>query len=236
MSTNSFPSHRRGFTLVELLVVIGIIALLISILLPSLAKAREAAKSVQCASNLRQIATGIVLYGQDTKGWLICQGRLGASPEYNWADLIQTRYFRGPKGVNLQRPPGVWACGSSDGVRWDSGGAPSDYAWNFHMGGYCDSDPFPKSGGPVRLTMIKNPAEKICATDGLVSFNATANRNVCTRWLVNTSPDKDYYMGFRHAGRANVLYLDYHVGSVTKKEVTTEWPTTIAWHPYKFWN
>ena len=86
----SSRSSRTGFTLVELLVVIGIIALLISILLPALNRARAAANTAKCLANLRTIGQGMMIYSIGNKGYLPGAGGTTGRGFYDDAFAVNT--------------------------------------------------------------------------------------------------------------------------------------------------
>jgi prepilin-type N-terminal cleavage/methylation domain-containing protein/prepilin-type processing-associated H-X9-DG protein len=104
MLHSSPRSRRAGFTLVELLVVIGIIALLISILLPALNSARKQADRVKCLAALQQIGVGYNMYSTENNGYwpmalFFYQSSTGAGREKRWHDFI-SKYTNNGKILN----------------------------------------------------------------------------------------------------------------------------------------
>lgn len=98
----SFACKR--FTLIELLVVISIIAILASLLLPALAKAKETAKKAVCISNMKQSGLGLISYAQDNNYWMLGGAPNGGSPallyENLWPDaLMNNGYLSKAKGL-----------------------------------------------------------------------------------------------------------------------------------------
>ncbi len=91
---------RRGFTLIELLVVVAIIALLISILLPSLSQAKEQAKTVKCVSNLRQIGIAMHSYFGEHNDWFPFWKHNNTPATYSHGF-----YYGGHPGRRLERDP-----------------------------------------------------------------------------------------------------------------------------------
>src|SRR4051812_37630541 len=111
--------RRRAFSLVELLIVIGVIAILIGLLMPTVARARESAQRTACLSNMRQLAGGFIQYCADNRGFF---PRPSQNIIYTPEDWIYYQYGRDPAQGRLvpylrvprRDQPGVSRCPSDD--------------------------------------------------------------------------------------------------------------------------
>ena len=164
--------RRHAFTLVELLVVIGIIAVLIAVLMPALNKARMSANLVKCQSNLRQIYSAVTIYVNENKGVLPRSSDLDPGLSGTFAKtFIQLSELLGTKVSDETRDPlaAVFTCveANSDGTLvW----APNMLRTvQFHPRGFPGYDQLrqlPDEYPQRKLSTIRNSAEKIAFYEG----------------------------------------------------------------------
>lgn len=178
-------SRNRAFTLVELLVVIGIIALLISILVPSLSKARNQANSIKCANNMRQQVLAAQMFAQDNKGQLPrcplpgdpaktdnVRAPNAAFVHIDWgiADLeFDAGIFRYIKGSAARAL--VMRCPGDNGEATQGGGPKVSgdkrnisYSWNAFIRDLATTSP---QGFGIRLASVPNASTKIMIAEEL---------------------------------------------------------------------
>ena len=211
------PNARPAFTLVELLVVIGVIAILIGLIMPALALARRAAGQAECASNLRQWALAVNVYALQNHNWLPRrgQGKMPTGTVANYDDWFnafpplmgQQTYQQLVAAKNMPQigDQSIWICPQPYGSP-NQFGYLFGYAMNMALSVREDAQ-------PDRIEKIGSPASMVFMADGPTGYCSTVP-------FVSTPAAPALFNPVaRHNGSVNIAFLDGHVGAQTAKYV-----------------
>lgn len=241
-SSRTLP-RPGAFTLIELLVVLGIIAVLLSLLLPSLSRAREQAKSLQCLSNLRQMTIAAAAYCSENRGFFPSShyriGSLGG-PQWDYGWDFTHAY-----------DPATNLTATTAGLLWSSGGGkgslaiqqcpnyegPSNstveeqftgYNYNTSYIGHGQDEAIPT---PAKANQLRHPARTAIFGDGQYANGA----NKYMRAPFPNPGDATFTgryggtQGFRHLKKTNAAFADGHAETLPSRYTnSSDSPAQIA--------
>jgi prepilin-type N-terminal cleavage/methylation domain-containing protein/prepilin-type processing-associated H-X9-DG protein len=217
--------HPGGFTLVELLVVIGLIAMLISLLLPTLTRAREQGKQVACQSNLRQLGMAMQMYCHDNQDYFpragitgssgntfssvcIWVGKAGSEFPYSTAGAdvrYLNRYLGGRHRAADSVPVAHCPSDPLDGGYYDRYG--TSYGSNSDPGAPSLLQFLPPGDprwfdAPIKAAQVHHSSSFVMAAEHAANV-----------WVWNNGQGFVQYLHWPHAHRWNALFGDGHVAS-----------------------
>lgn len=215
------PSTCRAFTLIELLVVVAIIAVLVAILLPSLAQARERAKDLTCGNNLRTIFNGFAMYAQDYNDVLPPMYDGITDPNVNnfvpkiWPFIYPSRPWQaGDPNYVAKYTQTVFRC-PLNSLLFGEGDFIS-FSANWEM-------------SHLNLSKVNNPSAKILVADGGGDISDDNPYKHITFYR-DTNPGvggRVVYITYRHRWSANTASLDGHVSFVPYETMWGLYPAKV---------
>lgn len=228
------PTHPRrpAFSLVELLVVIGVIAVLLGILLPTLANARRQASTAKCLSNVRNMQIAQLMYANQNNGFLVQAGLTHGSHamdgDVGWIATLQSYYDT----------PLLLRCPSDDSPHWPGGepvpqtGGRGFRRTTYGINNFLDRQMCPWGGPYVKLTQVRQSSAVVQFIEMTETGEfAGSDHPHVEGWAVAGAPDLTPALAARHlatalhggsrgtwGARCNYGFLDGHAETLTLRD------------------
>jgi prepilin-type processing-associated H-X9-DG protein/prepilin-type N-terminal cleavage/methylation domain-containing protein len=196
--------NRYNFTLIELLVVIAIIAILASMLLPALSKARDKAKSISCVNQQKQIATAFTFYYDNYNGWI--PNNLGLNGADQWRDLTGKYIFSGKSAAaikTLLAGRTIYSCPTAIALH-------ATQRATYGMNNYAGSTNVNYAKFMPKISLVRAPSQTCLLGDAkFVSSGPYWGQTI--GGMLEGSPSGDTAPDLEHNKKANLAFFDGHV-------------------------